>query len=291
MTPTGPDPSLSLPTAIQAMPGSNVVVPVNIDTARPDGSTGAVEAILALKYDPQVFDVSASGVQLGSLTSTAGWQVVTVVNAQTGEIGIDLFGATPIETTVGGSLITISLHVRDSAPAGASGLEIVNQVNPSGQRAFLTTVADAQGAFILHSTATSQGTLPGAPGQVTVSAVEPLTAALVTADQPLANLASSPARLEDETALRALPAMSNLDRVFADLGAMLAQVPEFGQMTHLLNAGAVDQSMPGGLEQTLLQQIGMVQQDWASDDIATTPDQPHRQASEIDATLDAEAAL
>ena len=67
------------------------MVPVDIDTAHPDGSTGAMEAILALRYNPQVFDVSAADVQLGSLT--AGWQLTAVVNAQTGEIGIDLFGA------------------------------------------------------------------------------------------------------------------------------------------------------------------------------------------------------
>ena len=68
-------------------------MPVDIDTAHPDGSTGATEAILALSYNPQLFDVSAADVHLGSLT--AGWQLTAVVNSQTGEIGIDLFSSLP----------------------------------------------------------------------------------------------------------------------------------------------------------------------------------------------------
>ncbi len=102
---TGPDPSLSLPATLRLTPGGTVVVPINIDTAHPAGSNGATEAILALRYDPQEFSVSAADVQLGSLTS--GWQLTAVVNAQTGEIGIDLFGSTPIQTTAGGSLVDI----------------------------------------------------------------------------------------------------------------------------------------------------------------------------------------
>ena len=118
---------------LQATPGGTVVVPVNIDTARPVGSTGATEAILALRYNPRVFTVSAADVQLGSLTG--GWQLTTVVNAQTGEIGIDLFSSTPIQTTAGGSLVTIAVHVRDMRRSLARRtLTLVNQVDPTGQR-------------------------------------------------------------------------------------------------------------------------------------------------------------
>ena len=60
----GPDPTLSVPTNLVAVPGSTLIVPVNIDTAHPDGSTGMVDAVLALTYDPKVFDVSAADVQL-----------------------------------------------------------------------------------------------------------------------------------------------------------------------------------------------------------------------------------
>ncbi len=107
ITAYGPDPSLSLPTTLQVTPGGTIVVPVDIDTARPIGSTGATEAILALQYNPQVFSVSAADVQTGSLTS--GWQLTTTVNAQTGEIGIDLWNTSAVQTTAGGSLVTITV--------------------------------------------------------------------------------------------------------------------------------------------------------------------------------------
>ena len=127
-TVTGPDPALSLPTTLNAPLGGTVVVPVNIDDAHPEGSTGATEAILALKFNPQVFSVSAADVQLGSLPAASqGWQLTTQVNAQTGEIGIDLFGSSPIQSTASGSMVLISLHVRDTAPVGSTGLQLVTR--------------------------------------------------------------------------------------------------------------------------------------------------------------------
>ncbi len=167
ITAYGPDPALSLPAALQATPGGTVVVPVDIDTARPAGSMGATEAILALEYNPQVFSVTPADVQFGSLTAS-GWQLTTMVNAQTGEIGIDIFSNSPIQTTLGGSLVSITMHVRDTAPAGSTGLTLVNQVNPTGQRVFTTTVSDGNGAFVLHTAMTALGSEPGEPGLVTV---------------------------------------------------------------------------------------------------------------------------
>ncbi len=149
ITAYGPDPLLSLPAALTALPGGTVVVPVDIDTARPVGSTGAVEAILALRYDPKMFTVSAADVQLGSLTS--GWQLTAVVNAQTGEIGIDLFSSTPIQTTGGGSLVEIVGSGQWAVGSNAGpAVWLVNQVDPTGHRVFTTTVADGQGAFVLQ---------------------------------------------------------------------------------------------------------------------------------------------
>ena len=99
VTPVGPDPILSVPTDLAASPGGTVVVPVNIDTARPQGSTGMVDAILALTYDPKVFDVSAADVQLGTVPeSGSGWQLKTEVNSQTGIIGVELYSTNPIQS-------------------------------------------------------------------------------------------------------------------------------------------------------------------------------------------------
>ncbi len=146
ITADGPDPALSVPAPLTAPPGATVMVPIDIDTARPVGSMGATEAILALRDNPRLFTVSAADVQLGSLTS--GWQLTAVVNAQTGEIGIDLFSSTPIQTTAGGSLVTIA--VGGNAGSSLTPFTLVNQVDPTGHRVFTTTVADGQGAFVLQ---------------------------------------------------------------------------------------------------------------------------------------------
>jgi hypothetical protein len=150
IVPAGPDPALSVPAATQVVPGSTIVVPVNIDTARPAGSTGMVEAVLALRFDPRYFSLSVSDVQLGTVPSSgSGWQLQVAVNNQTGDLGIDLFSATPISSAAGGSLVMITLRVLDTAPPGLAGLELVNHVDPTGKRVYQTTVADALGAFVL----------------------------------------------------------------------------------------------------------------------------------------------
>jgi hypothetical protein len=180
ITPTGPDPVLSMPTGLMATPGGTVVVPVNIDTARPDGSDGATEVILALRFDAQEFALSAGDIQTGTLT--AGWQLTPVINAQTGAIGIDLVSTVPIRTTDAGSLVTITLHVLGSASPGNSGIELMNELNPNGLRVYRTEVADSQGAFILHPAVTGSGLEPGSPGMVTVSSAQPeLSPVAVTA--------------------------------------------------------------------------------------------------------------
>ncbi|HYV35383.1 MAG TPA: cohesin domain-containing protein, partial [Gemmataceae bacterium] len=177
LTPTGPDPTLSLPTDLQAAPGEAVMVPVNIDTARPEDSGGMMEAVLALRFDPQVFTVSAADVHLGTLpASGSGWQLSAAVNAQTGEIGIDLYSLHPIVSRTGGSLVTITLHVRDDAPTGMTALNLVPSVNPTGQREYRTEAADALGTFVLHPAVTLSGADAGVDGRVTVPAPMPSSA-------------------------------------------------------------------------------------------------------------------
>src|SRR5262249_44938038 len=72
--PSGPDPALSIPTDLQVGLGGTVTVPVNIDDPHPAGSTGLTQAILALRYDPAVFWVSAADIHLGTvLAAGTGW--------------------------------------------------------------------------------------------------------------------------------------------------------------------------------------------------------------------------
>ena len=152
VTPTGPDPALSVPAVQQAPIGETVVVPVNIDTGRPTQSRGMTDAVLALTYDPKVFSVISSDVSIGTLPEEGtGWQMQVSVNQRTGQIGIELYSNTPIQSMAGGSLVTIAMQVIGTPPAGAAPITIVPFVDPTGgMRVYDTQVSDAQGAYVLH---------------------------------------------------------------------------------------------------------------------------------------------
>jgi hypothetical protein len=196
-----------------------------------------------------VFSVSAADVQLGSLT--AGWQLTAAVNAQTGEIGIDIFSTVPIQTTVGGSLVTIAMHVRDTAPVGATDLMLVNQVNPSGHRLFTTMVADNQGAFVLQM---NSGQCAVGSGQFAVANTP------MPADESAANIQS--------TAHCPLPTTHYLELAFGEMGlpANVFEETAFGQPAPLLNSELGEQVLAGeqGLA-PLLRANGVTQTDWTSD--------------------------
>jgi hypothetical protein len=153
IAPAGPDPTLSVDPGQWTANGSILEVPVSIDTARPQGSTGMVDAMLALTFDPTDFYVSATDVRLGTVPQSGnGWQLKTEVNAQTGLIGIEIYSDIPIASTAGGTLVTVALHSRQAPGADLSTppLTVVSYVDPTGGHAvYQTHVADGQGAFVL----------------------------------------------------------------------------------------------------------------------------------------------
>ena len=129
-------------------------MPVNIDTARPAGSNGLMEATLALRYNPQLFSLTAADIKLGTVPNAgSGWQLGAAINPETGEIGITLFSTTPIQSTAGGSLVTITLHVNGTTIVGQPALSLVDEVNPTGLRSYQTGLADGQGALVVHEAA------------------------------------------------------------------------------------------------------------------------------------------
>jgi hypothetical protein len=137
-----------------------------------------VEAALALSYDPKLFDVSPDDVQLGSdPLSGSGWQLHAQINSQLGLIGVVLDSTVPIQTTTGGSLVMISMHQRSEpgARAAANGLAAPLTIMPyadpaGGSRIYQTSVADAQGEFVLH--------IAQAPGGTEASELGVINAAL-----------------------------------------------------------------------------------------------------------------
>jgi hypothetical protein len=188
--PAGADPALSIPTDLRGAPGGTVLVPVNIDDPHPAGSRGLTQAVLALRYDPAVFDVSAADIRLGDVPAAAGgWTLQAVVDPLTGQIGIILFSATPIGSAQGGSLVTIALHVRPGAAAGLSAVNLVPAVSVHG-RVLHTALSDDLGALTLHPAPTDAAADPGVDGRIVVVPTGPAPAAtIVSAAQARADAA------------------------------------------------------------------------------------------------------
>jgi hypothetical protein len=145
ITPAGPDPTLSLHGGQAANGVLNVSV--QLDDPHPAGSTGMIEATLALRYDPSVLSLSAADITLGTIPGT-GWQLSTVIDPATGQIGIEIFGTQPITTTQAGSLVNITFHVRPGAVLPATALQLADTASPSGQQ-FVTQVDDELGQYVL----------------------------------------------------------------------------------------------------------------------------------------------
>ncbi len=149
VSPNAADPTLNLANQPNSSP-SSFVVSVNIDHPHPKGSAGMTEASLALTYDPSVLSVTAADISLGSIPSqSAGWQLESVVDATTGQIGIEIYSLTPITASQAGSLVNIAFHPQaGERPAATSSVQLVNAVTPDGI-SFATIVADSQGGLIL----------------------------------------------------------------------------------------------------------------------------------------------
>jgi hypothetical protein len=293
VTPSGPDPVLSLPSGLIASQGSTITVPVNIDTAKPVGSTGMNEAVLALQFDPHVVTVAPSDVQLGTLPqSGSGWRLTTAVSA-TGQIGVDLFSPTPIQTTDAGSLVTITLHVLDTAPVGTTALSLVPQVNPKGPRAFQTEVADAQGAFVLHTAQTNTGSSLALPAQVTVTGQEVAVPAGEVLPTPV-TVASPPEEtvstkelvgpistfdIQQSAALAAIQATANalpltvVEQVFGEPVQHVAHESALAQPSPIFSWEENDLALQGIRDLAFFQTSATGQRDWVASDTTARLDQ------------------
>jgi hypothetical protein len=248
ITSVGPDPTLSLermkdeggrmneeqgtaPASSFILHPSSLVFVVNIDTAHPAGSTGLTDAILALQYDPALFDVSAADVRLGTVPAAAGgWQLQTEVNAQTGLIGIELASNTPIQSTAGGSLVTITLHEKATALSLAGGaalsapLTIVPFVDPAGsQRVYQTSLQSPEGALVWHVAATSPGINAEVPLLGSVEALPVLPADVSFIKQETApRIVSDGAVVQPAAIFAAQPSEEGVDHGIRDLALLQA---------------------------------------------------------------------
>jgi hypothetical protein len=215
--PAGPDPALGIPTDLSGSPGGTVLVPVLIDDPHPAGSRGLTQAVLALHYDPAVFSVSAADIHLGDVPGAgSGWTLQAVVEPLTGQIGIILFSATPITSARGGSLVTITFHVRPGARAGATPVNLVAEVAING-RVLHTALSDDQGPLTLHPAPTDATADPGIDGRILVTPAGPASAGVATRralDQVFGDLAGPLLAVDGSKSSRAMPAL--LAVVFGD---------------------------------------------------------------------------
>jgi hypothetical protein len=266
VTPAGPDPTLSVD-SMQYAVGSNyfLLSSVNIDTAHPAGSSGMTDAILALAFDPTVFDVSASDVQLGSVPqSSKAWQLKAEVNNQTGLIGIELFGGAAIQESGSGSLVTIAMHTRTgSVPANDRPLVILPYADPSGgTHVYQTQVSDSQGAFVLevaNAAPTSNSSVASAVATAPSAAPQPSETEIRTQDirQPAPDLTSEV-----------------VERVFGELASTVNGMPPsayvFGQPGPVVKSDPVESSRNGDLDIDLLLAFeeGSQMDNWLSKSIA-----------------------
>jgi hypothetical protein len=236
ITPVGADPTLSLGAAqrqgdkekgrqgetstspgllVSLSPGLVITVPVMLDDPYPAGSTGMMEAVLALSYDPSVLSVSSADITLGSIPSSGSdWRIVSTVDQASGRIGIELYSTVPITVSQAGSLVNIGFHLRSGAiqPTGSGVVQLVDSIILNGQR-FVTQVDDAQGQLVLS---------PGADRLVDVYRHSPRFLAAEVLFQAMASWmdardtqSGSSANIFDSTARASYRAAA--DRVFAEL--------------------------------------------------------------------------
>jgi hypothetical protein len=144
-----------------------------------------IQGTLALTYDPTVFDVSTADVHLGTvLENGSGWEVKAEVNSQLGLIGIEFDSNAPVQSSAGGSLVTIAMHARDAVAAWTAVLTIVPCVDPAGgPRLYQTSLQSAEGELVLNPAGVAAGVAPGAPGLVTITPQALAVSSLVTASQ------------------------------------------------------------------------------------------------------------
>jgi hypothetical protein len=171
ITPTGPDPTLSLSGEERGMrgePNGNMLasrpsslgpVSVLLDDPRPAGSIGMTEAVLALAYDPALLSVSPADVALGSIPSLGtGWKIQTFIDQNMGRIAVVLYSTTPIAAEGAGSLVTIAFHTRGELSgarariSAEASVRLVSSVVIDGVQ-FTTQVDDSQGVFVLSPAA------------------------------------------------------------------------------------------------------------------------------------------
>jgi hypothetical protein len=149
--------TLSLPSHLGGAPGGIVTVPINVnaldDPASLYGQSGLSGGDFVLYYNPSVFSVSNTDVNLGTIASPSaadlagtapgdgyspsapnGFQVASNT-AIPGYVNIVLSNNQPndfVTSTGGGSLVTVNFHILPNAPSGPSAIDLAADGSAAG---------------------------------------------------------------------------------------------------------------------------------------------------------------
>ena len=155
--------------------GSTVNVKINVnnldDPASALGQSGLSGGNFVLYYDPTVFTVSSSDVQLGTITtpsagdptgtlpgdgysptSSNGWAAGTIA-ASPGYLAVSVSlvntgaGTSFITNTGGGTLVSINFHVLSNAPLGPSTIDLGQDTGGVQPSTYISDAIDAAQAF------------------------------------------------------------------------------------------------------------------------------------------------
>jgi subtilisin family serine protease/subtilisin-like proprotein convertase family protein len=173
----GPDPKLSVPADLTALPGGSLEIPVMIDSIVDLTGNGLESGDLVLYYDAAVLDVTS--VSLGGLLSARGsWSIASRIDPLAGRIFISVAGNTPLEGTFQGEFVTLQALVKDNAPLGATAINLA-----AGSRDPARSTQLNEGYLTLIPAPTDASNDPGVDGVLTI-----LPSAAQLAEQPLARL-------------------------------------------------------------------------------------------------------
>jgi subtilisin-like proprotein convertase family protein len=127
----GPDPKISVPSTLLAEAGSDVTIPVQIDSIVDLTDTGLSSADLVLFYDPAVITINT--VDLGSLLANAGgWVVSSRIEPLAGRVSVSLIGKKPLGGVFVGDLVELQATVAANAPAGGTAINLAESAkNPA----------------------------------------------------------------------------------------------------------------------------------------------------------------
>ena len=216
---TGPDPAVSLPSALQVGTDGTLAVPVDIDDPLPAANDGMTEATVALTYDPAVLSVSPSDIHLGSVpASGSGWTLQSNIDQATGQIAVTILSTTPIASSTAGSLVVIDFHQTGLTAAGTTTVNLVDSVDPNGSAPIYTQVDGQQGPFVL-SPAPANAYNPQIDALVTLAGAEGATGSASALSQLTASVVAGPV-----APVSAAAAVQALGPVSPSAGA--AQVPQ-----------------------------------------------------------------